>query len=105
MSKIVIKPYDVISKTGLPELTVDLVPTDGDPLEIGGELFFVCTRNTELQSEHPVVGVIPLIVRNPGQIRNIEDYIQCLSLAHRKVLFKNKKGECDLASCETMIIS
>jgi hypothetical protein len=33
----VIKPYNVIDQTHLPEISVDQIPADGDPLEIAGE--------------------------------------------------------------------
>jgi len=51
-----------------------------------------------------VIGVIPLVVRNPAKVLNIKDYIQCLSIAHRKVQFKNDKGICDLDNSSEMII-
>jgi hypothetical protein len=105
MEKIVIKPYDVVSRADLPEISVNKVPTDGDPIEINGELFFVCEQNDQQQADPQVIGVIPLVVRNPGNVRNIKKYIECLSIAHRKVKFKNDKGFCDLENCDEMIIS
>jgi hypothetical protein len=51
------------------------------------------------------IGVIPLVVRNPSKVLNIESYIKCLSLAHRKVKFKNDKGTCGLDDCKEMIIT
>jgi hypothetical protein len=105
MSRIVIKPYNVVDKVHLPEISVDCIPTDGDPLEIEKELYFVCESDSGPETDLPVIGVIPLVVRNPCNVPNIRDYIKCLSLAHRKVQFKNKKGACDLDHCEKMIIS
>ena len=105
MNKIVIIPHDVVSHADMPEMSVDQIPGDGDPLEIKGELYFVCEQNYKQQSEHPVIGVIPLIVRNPASVLNIKEYIKCLSIAHRKVQFKNDKGICDLDNCDEMIIS
>lgn len=105
MNKVVIIPHDVISQTNLPEMSVDFIPTDGDPLEINKELYFVCEQNFTQQSDHQLVGVIPLVVRNPAKVLNIKKYIQCLSIAHRKVQFRNDKGICDLENCDEMIIS
>lgn len=55
---------------------------DGDPLEIKGELYYVCENIHEQHSDPSAIGVIPLVVRNPAKVLNIKDYIQCLSLAH-----------------------
>jgi hypothetical protein len=105
MSKIKIKLYNVIDNTELPEMSVDQIPTDGDPLEINRELYYICENSDQEKSEPQVIGVIPLVVRNPAKVENIETYIRCLSIAHRKVLFKNSKGICDLENCDEMIIS
>lgn len=105
MNKPVIVPYDVVSRTELPEISVERIPTDGDPLEINGEMYYVCEQKSVIPADPPVIGVIPLVVRNPKQVLNIKEYVQCLSIAHRKVLFKNDKGICDLDSCDEMIIS
>jgi hypothetical protein len=105
MKKVIIKPYDVVASADLPEMSVDQIPAEGDPLEIRGELYFVCEKNYLQQADPPVIGVIPLVVRNPGQVLNIKEYIQCLSIAHRRVQFKNEKGICDLDNCDEMIIS
>ena len=102
MNAINIKPYNVITNTVLPELTIEQIPSDGDPVEIDGELYFVCELMNEGDS---VIGVIPLIVKNPAKIPNINKYIECLSIAHRRVQFKNKKGPCGLETCDEMIIS
>jgi hypothetical protein len=105
MCQIVIKPYDVVTKVHLSEIAVDRIPTDGDPLEIEKELYFVCEGDSGPQTDVPSIGVIPLVVRNPRNVTNIRDYIHCLSLAHRKVQFKNIHGACDLDHCDEMIIS
>lgn len=105
MSRIVIKPYNVITKGQLPEISADQIPAGGDPLEIDQELYFVCEGDSGSQSDIHVIGVIPLVVRNPRDVTNIREYIQCLSLAHRRLQFKNDKGNCDLANCDEMIIS
>jgi hypothetical protein len=105
MNKIVIKPFNVVTHTDLPEMSVNQIPTDGDPLEIKGELYFVCEQNRKQQADLPVIGVIPLIVKNPAKVLNIKEYIHCLSIAHRKVQFGNEKGICDLDHCDEMVIS
>jgi hypothetical protein len=105
MNKVMIKPYNVVDHTGLPEMSVDQIPGDGDPLEIKGELYFVCEQDFKQHASPDLIGVIPLVVRNPAKIKNIKEYIECLSIAHRKVQFKNDKGICDLDNCNEMIIS
>jgi hypothetical protein len=105
MNKVVIKPFNVIDQAELPEMSVDQIPTEGDPLEIKGELYYVCEINYQHQSDPQVIGMIPLVVRNPAKVLNIKNYIECLSIAHRKVQFKNDKGICDLDNCTEMIIS
>ena len=105
MKKVTIIPHDVVSHKDLPEISVDKIPTDGDPLEVKGELYFVCEQNLEQKSDYPVIGVIPLVVRNPAKVKNVNEYVKCLTIAHRKVQFKNKNGICDLDNCEEMIIS
>jgi hypothetical protein len=105
MSKVVIKPINVIDHTQLPEMTVNQIPTDGDPLEIKGEMYYVCETVFKQQLDSLQIGVIPLVVRNPSKVLNINSYIECLSLAHRKVQFKNAKGTCELDNCDEMIIT
>ena len=105
MNKVVIKPYDVISHADLPEISVEYLPADGDPLEISGELYFVCEQSHRKRAENQVIGVIPLVVRNPSEVQNIKKYIECLSIAHRKVQFRNARGICNLLDCDEMIIS
>jgi hypothetical protein len=95
----------VIDNTELPEMSVDQIPTEGDALEIKGEMYYVCENNNKQQSDYPLIGVIPLVIRNPTKVVNIESYIRCLSIAHRKIQFKNVKGNCDLENCDEMIIT
>jgi len=103
MDKKVIKLYDVIGDADLPELSFERLPADGDPIEIEGEMYYVCERDF-VQESPPAIGVIPLVVRNPSSVSNIDEYVRCLSKAHRKILFKNKKGETDLENSDEMII-
>lgn len=105
MKNIVIKPVNVIDKTELAEMSVNQIPTDGDPIEIKGEMYYICDSQDKKQPGSQEIGVIPLVVRNPAKVSNIEEYIKCLSIAHRKVRFKNENGPCDLNSCDEMVIS
>ena len=100
-----IKPFNVVDHSDQPEISLDQIPAEGDPLEIKGELYYVCENNYKQQSDPRVIGVIPLVVRNPAKVLNIKNYIDCLTIAHRKVLLKNDKGICDLDNCNEMIIS
>ena len=105
MKNILIKPVNVIDNTELDEVSVNQIPTDGDPIEIKGEMYYVCDSSDNKQPGSLEIGVIPLVVRNPAKVSNIKEYIKCLSIAHRKVQFKNENGLCDLNSCEEMVIS
>jgi hypothetical protein len=105
MNKIVIKPYDVVSHADLPEVSVENLPAEGDPLEIKGELYFVCEQSHRKKADKQVIGVIPLVVRNPSKVQNINKYLECLSIAHRKVQFRNEKGICTLPDCDELVIS
>lgn len=104
MNKVLLKPFNLIDNTELPEVFVEKLPADGDPIEIDRELYYVCEKIYETKFEEPRIGVIPLVVRNPANVVNIKEYIKCLSIAHRKVLFKNANGECGLENCDEMII-
>jgi hypothetical protein len=106
MDKMVIRPFNVIDQSHLPEVSVEQYPTDGDPLEIHGEMYYVCKNVIDHESEEGVIGVIPLVVRNPSSVSNINEYIRCLTIAHRRVQFKDKTGvRCDLDNCDEMIIT
>jgi hypothetical protein len=105
MGKLLIRPFNVVDQADLPEILVDKIPSDGDPLEIDKELYYVCENASRYNYDKQKIGVIPLVVRNPSKVLNIKDYIECLSIAHRKVLFKNENGICDLENCDEMIIT
>jgi hypothetical protein len=96
MNKIVIKPFNVVDHTDLPLITVDQVPMEGDPIEINGEMYYVCEKNYGQKYGLQKIGVIPLVVRNPAKVLNIKNYIKCLSIAHRRVQFTKDKEICDL---------
>ncbi len=105
MNKTTIKLFNVVDNTPLPEIDVDHIPGEGDPLEIDKELYYVCEITGNQKSESAIIGVIPLVVRNPARVSNIDSYIRCLSVAHRKVLFKNASGICGIDNCDEMIIT
>jgi hypothetical protein len=104
MSKVKIKPFNVVDQTDLPAITVDQIPVDGDPLEIDREMYYVCETNYKQKNGPPEIGVIPLVVKNPSKVANIKDYIKCLSIAHRRIQFRKEKNICDLKDCDEMII-
>jgi hypothetical protein len=105
MKKIRINPYNVLNGKKLPDLQVDKIPEQGDPLEIDNELYFVCEIDKNRTEDRPSFGLIPLVVRDPAKVKNIGDYIKCLTIAHRRVQFVNDKGTCDFESCNEMRIS
>ncbi|MDP4222046.1 MAG: hypothetical protein Q8868_01925 [Bacteroidota bacterium] len=104
MSKVKIRPFNVIDHTDLPEIKLDRIPVDGDPLEIDREMYYVCETNF-LENDDKKIGVIPLVVKNPSKVANIESYINCLSIAHRRVQFRKEKNICDFNDCDEMVIS
>ena len=105
MSKMKIKPFNVIDKTDLPEITVDQIPVDGDPIEIDREMYYVCETRYEDKNGFQEIGVIPLVVKNPAKVVNIDSYIKCLSIAHRRIQFRKNNNICDFNDCDEMIIS
>jgi hypothetical protein len=105
MSKVKIKPFNVVDHTNLPEMTVDQVPVDGDPIEIDREMYYVCGAQRIEKDGFQEIGVIPLVVRNPNKVVNINNYIKCLLIAHRRIEYRKKNNICDLSDCDEMIIS
>ena len=99
-----IKPINVVDHTSLPEITVEKLPVDGDPLEIEREMYFVCEANLK-ENDEQEIGVIPLVVRNPAAIENIESYIKCLTIAQKRVEFRKANNICDFNDCDEMVIS
>jgi hypothetical protein len=99
-----IKPFNVIDHTSLPDIQVDKLPVDGDPLEIEGELYFVCEANFKEMGEQRV-GVIPLVVKNPARVDNIDSYIKCLTIAQRRIKFRKVNNICDFNEWDEMLIS
>jgi hypothetical protein len=99
----VLKLYNVITDAELPDMSVSELPSDGDPLEIAGELYFVCERDYT-RPDIPLIGVIPLIVKNPSRITNIDQYLKCLSKAHRRVQYRHKINGSESENSEEIII-
>jgi hypothetical protein len=100
-----IKLIDVVAQTDLPEIAVDRLPHEGDPIEINDEMYYVCEKKLLPEDGIHKIGVIPLVVRNPAKVSNIKGYIKCLSIAHRRIQFKKNNEICDLDNCDEMIIS
>lgn len=105
MSKIAIHPFNVVDNTSLPGIMVDKVPGEGDPVEINKEMYFVCEKDYGQEDGIQKIGVIPLVVRNPSKISNIRSYLDCLSIAKRRIEFRKGEETCDLDNCDEMIIS
>lgn len=99
----VLKLYDVVTDADLPDMSVSELPSDGDPLEISGELYFVCERDYT-RPDIPVIGVMPLIVKNASGITNMDQYVKCLSKAHRRVQGKDKADGSTQENSEEIII-
>ena len=80
-----IKPFNVIDRMELPELTVDRVPVNGDPLEIDSQMYFICETKNQMTDGRQTVGVIPLVIKNVTKIKNIESYLKSLHIALRRM--------------------
>ena len=104
MDKIIVSPYNVVDDNDLAEILMDKIPNAGDPLEINNELYFVCEMDVSQSKDHFVIGVIPLVVRDPKKVKNIKEYLNCLSVAHRRVQFTKDKEICGLNNCDEMTI-
>ena len=104
MSKVKIKPFNVIDQTDLTEITVDQIPVAGDPQEIDREMYYVCETKSKEKDGLQEIGVIPLVVKNPTKVQNIKSYIDCLSIAHRRIQFRKNNNICDFNDCDEMII-
>ena len=104
MSEINIKLRDIIDDTPLPPVSLDHMPEEGEPIEINGEMFFVCEKNYGMDADILEIGVIPLVIKNPKRVQNINSYINCLSVAHRRVQFRKAGKICDFDECDEMII-
>jgi hypothetical protein len=99
-----IKPFNVINNSTLPEININRLLVDGDPLEIENEMYFVCEANLKRMDEQKI-GVIPLVVKNPAKVENIESYIKCLTIAQRRIQFRKANNICDFNDCDEMVIT
>lgn len=99
-----IKPFNVIDYSPLPEMEVDILPEGGDPVEIDGEIYFVCDTNIN-ELDKQAIEVIPLVVKNPTGVENIHDYVKCLTIAQRRIQFRKANNICDIYDCDEMVIS
>ena len=100
-----IRPYNVIDHNFLPAITLEQIPVPGDPLEIETEMYYACEIEDQGDDGLHRIGVIPLVVRNPAGVTDIETYITCLSTAHRRIQFRKQNNICDFNDCDEMIIS
>ena len=82
---ITIKPFNVIDRTELPEVTVDSVPVNGDPLEIDSQMYFICETKNQVANGRQSVGVIPLVIKNTTKIKSMESYLESLHVALRRM--------------------
>lgn len=105
MAKVNLRVYDVVNRASLPGITIDKVPHEGDPIEVNGEMYYVCEKESGDQDNIKEIGVIPLVVRNPAAIPNIRTYIECLTIARRRIKFRKENNICGLEDCDEMIIS
>ena len=80
-----LRPFNIIDRNELPEVTVNRIPVSGDPLEINSEMYFVCETNKMEKDGIRKVGVIPLVVKNLKKVENVESYMRNLSIAHRRI--------------------
>lgn len=105
MTKVKLRLFDVVNGASLPGISVDQVPHEGDPIEVNGEMYYVCEKGSTEQDNTREIGVIPLVVRNPATIPNISTYIKCLTTAQRRIKFRKENNICDLEDCDEMVIS
>jgi len=82
-----LRPYNVIDRNELPEVTVNKIPVSGDPLEINNEMYFVCETDKIEKDGFRKIGVIPLVVKNLKKVENIESYLRYLSIAQRRIQY------------------
>lgn len=87
-----LKPYNIIDRAELPEIIVDQFPVNGDPLEINEEIYYVCETNCQKKEDLHWIGVIPLVIKNPGQVTNIENYKKYLAVALRRNQYLNRNN-------------
>ena len=82
-----LRPFNIIDRNELPEITVSRIPVSGDPMEINSEMYFVCETNKIEKDGFLKIGVIPLVVKNLKKVENVESYLRYLSIAHRRIQY------------------
>lgn len=87
-----LKPYNIIDRAELPEIMADQFPVNGDPLEINDEMYYVCETNCREKEGMQWIGVIPLVIKNPGRVKNIESYKKYLAVALRRNQFLKRNN-------------
>jgi|WetSurMetagenome_2_1015567.scaffolds.fasta_scaffold00329_1 hypothetical protein len=88
--RIKIKPFNVVDRNELPEVTVDRVPVEGDPLEIDSQMYFVCETINNKTEGTQTIGVIPLVIKNTTKIKDIGSYLESLNVALRRMQYLRK---------------
>jgi hypothetical protein len=87
-----VKVFNLTDKAELQSITIEACPPDGEPIEINNEMYYVCETECDESGEIKSIGVIPLVAKDPGKIKDIKGYVNCLSIAHKRVsLRKNRK--------------
>lgn len=76
-----IKPYNVIDRTDLKEVTVDRVPVIGDPLEVDSNMYLICDMDNQVNDGGQSVRVVPLVYKNGNKAFNTENYLESLYIA------------------------
>lgn len=83
--KFTIKPFNVIDRAALNEVSVDRVPVIGDPLEVNSTMYLICDIHTNLSADGQSVGVIPIVYKTDNKVFNTENYIESLYVALRRM--------------------
>ncbi len=99
-----IRFFNVVDNKPLPEISSGHVFLEGDPVEINGEMYYVCEVRGSQEDGSREMGLIPLVVRDPLKLKNINSYISCLKTAKRRLEFRKDHNICESDECDEMII-
>lgn len=80
-----IKPYNVIDRSDLKEITVDRIPAVGDTLEVDSDLYLVCDIHNVVNDCTQAVGVIPIVYKTENKAFNTENYLESLYVALKRM--------------------
>jgi hypothetical protein len=80
-----IKPFNVEYRNELPEVTLDRVPVNEDPLLIDSLMYFVCEIKNQVTYGTQPIGEIPFVIKNTTKIKSIESYLESLDVALRRM--------------------